>query len=224
VAVEIQRTFPVIEALSKRLPKQVISIDTQKSEVAEAALRAGATVVNDVSGLNRDPKLARVVADSGAWLILGHMRGQPKNMQKEPSFKDVVKEVGDELLASVELALRAGVSRDRIVIDPGLGFGKTAEDTLRLLANLNSLRQRLKLPLLIGASRKSFLGTVTGATVDHRAPASHAADAIAVFLGAEAVRVHDVAGAVQAVAVALALRSATDEENRFQGSFEEGEA
>ncbi len=216
-SLEIKRTLPVIESLVKKFSEPgisnlktvpAISIDTQKAEVAEAALRAGATIVNDVSGLNRDPKLARVAADADAWLILGHMRGDPKTMQSAPFFADVVREVGDELQSSVERAMRAGVARKKIVIDPGLGFGKTAEDTYALLANLGVLRDRLQCPLLIGASRKSFLGVVTGAPVDNRSAASHAADAIAVFLGAEAIRVHDVEGAVQVAAVGKALRKA----------------
>jgi dihydropteroate synthase len=225
-SIEIKRTLPVIESLAKKISESeflnlkiapVISIDTQKAEVAEAAVRAGATVVNDISGLNRDPKLARVAADAGVWLILGHMRGDPKTMQAAPLFKDILREVGDELQRSVEQAMRAGVAREKIVIDPGLGFGKTAEDTYRLLANLDVLRDRFKLPLLIGASRKSFLGVVTGTPVDHRSAASHAADAIAVFLGAEAIRVHDVQGAVQVAAVGKALRTAVALQQPIEG-------
>jgi len=221
VAIEIQRTVPVIESLLKRFASSEyssrgnvpeISIDTQKAEVAEAALRAGASIVNDVSGLSRDPKIARVAADAGAWLILGHMRGQPKSMQDAPCFENVVNEVGDDLQVSVDRAIRAGVPREKIVIDPGLGFGKTAEDSYRLLANLDALRSRLQLPLLIGASRKSFLGSVTGAAVEDRTAASHAADAVAVFLGAEAIRVHEVAGAIQVAAVGRALRSVANAE------------
>jgi dihydropteroate synthase len=216
-SIEIKRTLPVIECLAKKISeadfvsrkiRPAISIDTQKAEVAEAAVRAGATIINDVSGLNRDPKLASVAADAGAWLILGHMRGHPKTMQDAPHFSDVLREVGDELQGSVTQALRAGVAREKIVIDPGLGFGKTAEDTYALLANLDVLRDRFNLPLLIGASRKSFLAAVTGASVEHRSAASHAADAIAVFLGAEAIRVHDVEGAVQVAAVGKALQRA----------------
>jgi dihydropteroate synthase len=225
-SIEIKRTLPVIESLAKKFSEPefanmenapVISIDTQKAEVAEAALRAGASVVNDVSGLNHDPKLARVAADAEAWLILGHMRGNPKTMQDAPNFKDVLREVADELQQSVEQAVRAGVSRERIVIDPGLGFGKTADDTYRLLANLDVLRSQLQLPLLMGASRKSFLAAVTGAPVDSRDAASHAADAIAVFLGAEAIRVHDVQGAVQVAAVGKALRTAALERPKKGG-------
>jgi dihydropteroate synthase len=204
---EIARTVPIIEALAKKLPTP-ISIDTQKAEVAEAALEAGARVVNDVSGLRSDPLLAKVVAEHDAWLILGHMRGTPRTMMDAPRFEDVLAEVGDELEASVRCAEGAGVMREKIVVDPGLGFGKSAEDTLRLLAHVDVFRARFDLPVLIGASRKSFLGAVTGASVEAREVASTAANAIGIFAGADAVRVHDVGAAVQAVAVAKALRDA----------------
>jgi dihydropteroate synthase len=168
-------------------------------------------VINDVSGLRHDPELAAVAARSGATLILGHLRGEPATMQVNPHFDDVLREVGDELAASVELARAAGVPLERLAVDPGLGFGKRLGDNLALLAGLGSLRRRLALPLLVGPSRKAFLGALTGDAVAERDRATLAACAVAAFVGADAVRVHDVAGAARAVAVGRALRDARPE-------------
>ncbi len=210
VEVEIDRTAPVIEAIAKRV-NAPISIDTRKAAVAEAALDAGARIVNDVSGLAFDPDLAGVVAAAQAVLILGHARGTPETMQREPFYDDAVAEVGDELAAAVSEACAAGVATDRIAIDPGIGFAKRVEDNLRLISNIGALAQRLSHPVLVGPSRKAFLGAVTGDPVERRDPATWAACAIAAFVGADAVRVHDVAGAVKAVAVGRAMRDASQE-------------
>jgi dihydropteroate synthase len=164
--------------------------------------------VNDVSGLRHDPGLAGVAARAGATVILGHLRGEPATMQEDPRFDDVVREVGDELAASVAAARAAGVGAQQLAIDPGLGFGKRLEDNLALLAELDALRARLGLPLMVGPSRKSFLGSLTGEPPGERDRATLAACAVAAFLGADAVRVHDVAGAVRAVRVGRALREA----------------
>ncbi len=204
---EIARTRPVIEALAKELPVP-LSIDTRKAEVAEAALEAGARVVNDVSGGAHDPALLAVAARAGAGLVLGHLRGEPATMQDGIAFDDVVAEVGDELEAAVSRARDAGVPRARLAVDPGIGFGKQLDHNLALLANVGALRRRLGLPVLVGPSRKSFLGALTGDPAAERDLASHAACAVAIFAGADAVRVHDVAGARRAVAVAEALRGA----------------
>lgn len=204
---EVRRTRPVIEALAKELGLPV-SIDTRKAAVAEAALEAGATVVNDVSGLRHDPTLAAVVARHGAGLVLGHLRGEPATMQADVRFDDVVAEVAAELGASVAAARAAGNADARLAVDPGIGFGKEPAHNLALLANVGELRARLGLPVLVGPSRKSFLGRITGDPPEARDGASHAACAVAVFAGADAVRVHDVAGAARAVAVARALREA----------------
>jgi len=208
--IEIARTAPLIEALAKRLDVP-ISIDTRHAEVARAALDAGARIVNDVSGLRHDPALAGVAARAGAALILGHLRGEPATMQERPHFDDVLREVGDELAGSVATATAAGVARDHLAVDPGLGFGKRLTDNLELLAELGALRERLGLPLLVGPSRKSFLGSLTGDPVGERDRATLAACAVAAFVGADAVRVHDVEGAVRAVAVGRALRDARRE-------------
>lgn len=204
---EIARTVPVLEALAKATAVP-LSIDTRKARVAEAALAAGARVVNDVSGLRFDPDLARVVARGGATLVLGHLRGVPETMQDEIAFDDCLAEVGAELAESAARACRAGVARDRLVVDPGIGFGKRTAENLALLAGAGRLRERLGLPLLVGPSRKAFLGEITGDPVGERGRATIAACAVAVFAGADALRVHDVAGAARAAAVGLALRRA----------------
>ncbi|MGE4608915.1 MAG: dihydropteroate synthase [Myxococcota bacterium] len=207
---EIDRTATIVEAISKRFDVRV-SIDTRKRKVAQAALTAGATIVNDVSGLRFDPALAEAVSDAGAALILGHLRGTPETMQDEPYFDDVCAEVADELAESVSLARVAGVPDDQLAVDPGIGFGKRLSDNLELLAHPAELRARLGLPVLVGPSRKGFLGSLTGDPLECRDRATAAACAVAVFAGADAVRVHDVAGAVRAVAVASALRAARKE-------------
>lgn len=204
-ALEIARTRPVIEALAKATSVPV-SIDTRRSVVAEAALAAGARVVNDVSGLRHDPALAGVAARHGAWLVLGHLRGEPATMQQGIAFTDCVAEVTAELAASVERALRAGVARGRLVVDPGIGFGKRLPHNLALLAGAGAIGARLGLPVLVGPSRKSFLAELTGDPVEARDAATHAACAVAIYAGADAVRVHDVAGARRAATVAAALR------------------
>jgi dihydropteroate synthase len=206
-AEEIARTQPVIEALAKALALP-LSIDTRKAAVAEAALAAGARVVNDVSGLRHDPALAGLAARRGATLLLGHLRDTPATMQHAPRFEDVVREVGDELLASADRARAAGVPDERLAVDPGIGFGKTLAHNLALLANVGALRRRLGLPVCVGVSRKSFLGRLTGDAPAERELASRVAEGIAVFAGADAVRVHDVASARRMAAVAQALRGA----------------
>jgi len=202
---ELERTAPVIEALAKRFDVP-LSIDTRKAAVADAACDRGACAVNDVSGLGHDPALGAVVARRGAALILGHLRGEPATMQDAPHFDDVLGEVGDELAAAVERAEAAGVPRARIAVDPGIGFGKQLEHNLTLIAGVGALRRRLGLPLLIGPSRKRFLGTLTGDPVERRDEATWAACAVAAFAGADAVRVHAAGGALRAVRVGRALR------------------
>jgi dihydropteroate synthase len=205
-ALEIARTAPVIEALAKELPAP-ISIDTRKAAVAEAALAAGARVVNDVSGLRHDPALARVADAAGAALVLGHLRGEPATMQREVAFVDALAEVAAELGASKERARALGF-RGELVADPGIGFGKRLPHNLALLANLAELRARVGLPVLVGPSRKAFLGELTGDPASERDLATAVVCGIAVFAGADAVRVHDVASARRAVAIGAALRAA----------------
>jgi len=207
IAEEIARTRPVIEALAKELAAP-ISIDTRHAEVADAALDAGARIVNDVSG-GADTTLLRVAARRDALVVLGHLRGEPATMMRDVAFGDVVAEVGDELARAIARAKAAGVARERIVADPGIGFGKRTPHNLALLANVELLRARLGVPILVGPSRKAFLGELTNEpTPARRDLATHAACAIAVFAGADAVRVHDVAGARIAAQIAHALREA----------------
>lgn len=207
---EIERTAPIIEALAKASPIP-LSIDTRKIEVARAAIDAGARIVNDVSGLANDPELAELAARAGTWLVLGHMRGVPATMQSDPQYAEVLEEVGEELRHSVEMATQAGMVREKLVIDPGIGFGKDLTHNLALLANAGLLRRRLGLPILAGPSRKSFLGRLTGDPTGEREIATQAACAVAIFAGADAVRVHDVGAARRVARVADALLEARED-------------
>jgi dihydropteroate synthase len=209
-AIEIDRTAPIVEAIGKRFDV-VVSIDTRKSAVAEVALSCGASVVNDVSGLGFDTALADSVAQAGAGLIIGHTRGTPQIMQCDPHYDDVLGEVTAELGEVLVLARSAGIPDERLAIDPGIGFGKRLEHNLELLAHVGTLRRRIGLPVLVGPSRKSFLGALTGDPVECRDGATACACAVAIFAGADAIRVHDVAGGVRAAAVARALRDARRE-------------
>jgi dihydropteroate synthase len=205
---EIRRTAHVVAHLSE-LFAAPISIDTRKSAVAREAISAGATLINDVTGLDHDPAIAELAAEAGALLILGHIRGTPATMQTRPIvYRDVLAEVAAELETRIEQARRAGVASAQLVVDPGIGFGKRLEDNLALIANAGWLRERLGLPLLLGPSRKAFLGTLTGDPAAARDEATQAACAVAAFAGADAVRVHDVAGARRAVQVGRALAGA----------------
>jgi dihydropteroate synthase len=204
---ELRRVLPVVERLRARGFALPISIDTSKAEVARAALRAGADLVNDVTGL-RDPALAEAVAEAGAPVVLMHMRGTPADMAERAVYGDVVAEVRAELEEALARAEAAGIPRDRTILDPGLGFAKTAEHSLVLLARLAQLGT-LGRPLLVGPSRKSFIAKAGGgASVAERLPGTLAAVAAAVLAGAELVRVHDVAPARQAALVARAIRAA----------------
>ncbi len=208
---ECARVVPAIRALAEAVDAP-ISIDTRKAEVARAALAAGAIVVNDVSGLAFDPSLAGVVAEAGACLVLGHARGTPDVMQSRAEYDDVLAEVAAELEASIEAALAAGVARDRLAIDPGIGFGKRLDANLELMAHVGWLKSRFELPVLVGPSRKSFLGHLTGAPVEERDAATAEVCAVLAFAGADGVRVHDVQGACRAVKLGRALRDARRKE------------
>jgi dihydropteroate synthase len=189
---EIKRVLPVIRALAdwgKEGP--LLSIDTAKAEVAEAALQAGAHVVNDVTALG-DPDMAAVVGRHRAGLVLMHMQGTPRTMQENPRYCDVVREVGDFLAARIAVAAKAGIPAARIVVDPGIGFGKTIDHNLALLRGLPALRARTGRPLLVGASRKRFIGELTGRLDPaERLGGSLAVLAWAVLHGVEVIRVHD---------------------------------
>jgi dihydropteroate synthase len=201
---ELERLLPVLQGLRGRL-KIPISIDTQKARVAEMAIGAGAEMLNDISGLKHDPKIAEVAARTGVPLILMHMRGTPRTMQKGPWAKDVVKDVSRGLRESMAIARRAGVRKSQIILDPGIGFGKSFEQNYELLAKLPGLA-RLGYPLMVGTSRKGFLGA-TLARNGKPLPASEriwgtaATVAASILQGAHIVRVHDVEEMVQVVKV-----------------------
>jgi dihydropteroate synthase len=206
-AEERARVVPVIERLRARGFALPISVDTSKGAVARAALAAGADLVNDVTALS-DPELARACAEAGAPVVLMHMRGTPADMNARAVYGDVVADVARELGDALARAEAAGIARDRTILDPGLGFAKTAEQNLELLARAGELRA-LGRPLLVGPSRKSFIGKLTGAPVGERLPGTLAAVAACVLAGVELVRVHDVAAARQAALVAAAIRDRT---------------
>jgi dihydropteroate synthase len=205
---EAARVIPVIKALAGQL-RAPISIDTYKSSVARLALDAGASLVNDVSGLRYDPALAAVVAEHGAALIVMHMRGRSREMYVDAEYGDMVTEVTAELRDSMSVATGAGVSQDRIIVDPGIGFAKRTADSYRVLARLPNFAASLDRPLLAGPSRKSFMSGALG----HRPPherdwGTAAAVTAAVLGGAHIVRVHDVGAMAQVVRVAEEIRHA----------------
>jgi dihydropteroate synthase len=203
---ELSRVVPVIAALASRL-RIPISIDTTKAAVARAAVDAGAVIVNDVSGLRRDPALARVVADAGAALVLMHMRGTPATMASHAEYRDVVQEVTRELRESVSLAAAAGIAAAGVILDPGIGFAKRPAHSYGVLARLPELASALGRPLLVGPSRKSFLTAALGnRPAVERDWGTAAAVTAAVLAGAHIVRVHAVAEMSQVVRVAEEIR------------------
>ncbi|HEV2177205.1 MAG TPA: dihydropteroate synthase [Terriglobia bacterium] len=229
---ELRRVLPVIRGLRKRLREVPISIDTAKAAVAEEAIRAGATIINDVSGLRFDAQIAEVARRHRAPLILMHLRGSPETMQRAPFARSVWRSVGGGLAWSVRRALASGVRRSQLIIDPGLGFGKTRRQNFELLAGLGRLR-RFRLPILVGASRKSFVQAVVAGEGLFPSAASSlwaltrgkaleagtgravslclgdaAAITAAILAGAHIVRVHDVAAALPAVRIADAILAA----------------
>jgi dihydropteroate synthase len=231
---ELRRVLPVIRELRRKLKSVPIAIDTTKADVAEAAVRAGASVINDVSGLRFDPRLAEVARRYKTPLILMHLRGRPETMQQKPFAKSIWRSMRDGLRASVRRALAAGVPRTQLIIDPGLGFGKSRRQNFQIVARLDRLRV-FHLPILVGTSRKSFVQSIAaGESLDvRRAPGKHRAlwpfstrtrgpqvvhaeltggDAAmvagAILAGAHIVRVHDVRGVISAVRIADALLEA----------------
>jgi dihydropteroate synthase len=200
-AEELRRVVPVVEALAGR---GVLSIDTSKAVVAEAAIDAGASIVNDVTALQGDPEMAGLCAERGVGVVLMHMPGDPRTMQDDPRYDDVVDDIKGFLVERVEFAVAAGIAEKRVWVDPGIGFGKTLEHNLELLRRLGELRE-LGRPLVIGASRKSFIGKVDGSSVEDRIGGSLASAVVAAAEGADVLRVHDVAETAQALAVTKAV-------------------
>ena len=203
---EARRVVPVIRAILADRPDAVISIDTYHAATAGAALAAGARVVNDVTALRGDPRMADVVAGSGCPVVLMHMLGEPKTMQRDPRYEDVVREVRGFLAGRAEHAFAAGVEPENIILDPGIGFGKTLEHNLILLRHLDALVE-LGFPVLVGASRKRFIGRISGVEeARDRVFGTVAANVLAYERGATLFRVHDVHANREALAVALAVR------------------
>ena len=223
---EMRRVLPVIERLAQELEGEppgepnraavrqephppILSIDTTKAVVAERALAAGARIVNDISALRQDPDLVAVVRDFGAGVVLMHMQGTPATMQQNPRYPDVVREVWEFLAERIEFAMARGVKKSQIAVDPGLGFGKTVEHNRQLLAGLEQFAT-LGCPILVGASRKSFLGQWLNRPLSERGPGSLAAAAWAVAHGAQIVRAHDVAATVDVVRLIAAVQQKTN--------------
>jgi dihydropteroate synthase len=202
---ELRRTIPVIAAVSKEI-KQPVSIDTYKSEVARRALDAGASLVNDISGLRFDPEMANVIAQYQVPVIIMHIKGTPKNMQQNPLYEALIPEILDYLRESIHLAESSGISGDKILIDPGIGFGKTFEQNLEIIHNLK-IFSFLEKPLCIGPSRKAFIGKILGEVApDERLEGTAAAIAISILNGAHIVRVHDVKQMNRVAKVADAIK------------------
>jgi len=203
-AEERRRVVPVIAALRARTAA-LISVDTTKLEVAEAALDAGADIVNDIAGLRHNEDLARLVARRKVPVVLMHMRGTPKTMQQKPYYKNTISEILRELQPAIAAALGAGIAPDMIIIDPGIGFGKRMQDNLRIIKELASLKS-LNFPILVGLSRKGFIGEILDRPVEKRLIGTITANTLAVINGANIIRVHDVADAVEMVKIIDSVR------------------
>jgi dihydropteroate synthase len=203
---ELRRVVPVVESLAG---EAAVSIDTSKRPVADAALGAGARMVNDVTALRGDPELAGLCADRDCDVVLMHMLGTPRTMQDDPTYEDVADDVKEFLAERIEFAVSEGIGEERILIDPGIGFGKTLEHNLELLRRLGELRD-LGRPICVGPSRKSFIGKITGRPVDQRLGGTIASCVLAYANGADMVRVHDVREVREALTVAEAILGARE--------------
>ncbi len=200
-AQEISRVAPVLEMLMKEVPGAIISIDTSKAEVARAAVRLGASVINDVSAGTLDPMIKTVAAEYGCGFIAMHMQGQPRTMQDDPQYADAVSEIAGYLAERIDALEAAGVPRESVIIDPGIGFGKLLSHNVELIKSSAKIGEIAGRPVLIGASRKSMLGAITGKPVSERLSSSIAAALAAVNFGASVLRVHDVAETVDSLKV-----------------------
>ncbi|HUU54916.1 MAG TPA: dihydropteroate synthase [Armatimonadota bacterium] len=206
---ELRRVLPVIEGLTAEVDVP-LSIDTYKSRVARAALEAGAHIVNDISGLHADEETAKVAAAAGAGVVIMHIRGTPRDMQKDPKYADVIGEISDYLEEGMARAAGAGITREQLILDPGIGFGKTLEHNLEILRRLRELRS-LGCPLLVGTSRKSMIGAILDLPADQRLEGTAATVALAIAGGADIVRVHDVREMSRVAKVADAIVRVTHE-------------
>ncbi len=200
---ELRRVLPVISGLRKTT-KALISIDTTKFEVAQAALEHGADIINDISSFSLDPRLLTLAAQNKAGFILMHMQGNPKTMQVQPFYEDVVKEIQQFLAEKIEIALAYGLKRENLIVDPGIGFGKRTEDNLQLLNHLDVF-ESLERPIMVGISRKSFIGKILNAAPQDRLEGSIAAAVVSILRGASLLRVHDVKAVKRAALIAEAI-------------------
>jgi dihydropteroate synthase len=208
--VEISRVLPVIEQAAKEISIP-ISVDTTKAAVAREALMTGANIVNDISGFRFDPELPKVVAEFGAGIVLMHIRYNPKIMQADTFYHDIFKEISDYLKKGIQIAKSAGIELSSVAVDPGIGFGKSVTDNYRLIDKLSYFR-RLGCPVVVGPSRKSFIGKVLNLPADKRIWGTAAAVACAVLNGADIVRVHDVEEMIQVVRICDKFRQTRDDE------------
>ena len=200
---ELRRIEPVLDAWVKD-PKGILSVDTYKASVAETALRYGVSLVNDITALRGDPQMGEVIAASGSGVILMHMRGMPQTMQENPRYSDLIGEILSELEAGMARARHGGIREESILLDPGIGFGKSVEQNLEILRNLSRFRA-LGRPLVLGTSRKSFIGKIVSQPVEERLWGTAATVAFAVMQGVEILRVHDVAPMRQVVQMTEAI-------------------
>ena len=198
----LEKVFPLFETAS--IP---VSIDTYKSEIAEVALSKGARIVNDISALRMDDRMVNVISDYNCKVVLMHMKGTPETMQKNPYYEDVIREIGDFFEDRISFCLSKGIKEDKIILDPGIGFGKRQEDNLNILSKLDELTS-YGFPILIGASRKSFIGKITGEKEDKRLDGSIASAVYSYLKGASILRVHDVKQTINAVSVISAVLEA----------------
>jgi len=201
---EKRRVLPVLEGIRKR-SDITLSVDTYKPEVAADAIEHGATIVNDISGLRFEDGVGEVVSRAGAYIVLMHMRGRPQNMQRHTKYGNLIGEISQELEVSIDRAKGVGISKGRIIIDPGIGFAKTAAQNLQIIKNL-ALFKKKGFPLIVGLSRKSFLGVYTGLEPEDRLVPTIAANAIAILHGADIIRVHDVKEAAETVKIVDAIK------------------
>lgn len=204
---ELERVIPVIKSIRKDHNDILISIDTYKSEVAQQAIEAGADIVNDVSGFVMDPKMPTAIANFNAFVILMHMKGTPTNMQENPSYDDLIVDISSFFLYQINIAKTTGIPTDKIILDPGIGFGKTAAHNFTIIQKLNKFCE-LGFPIMIGPSRKSFIGTILDLPPNERIEGTAAAVSAGILNGARIVRVHDVKEMKRVVAITEKIRTA----------------
>ena len=204
---EIQRIIPVVKQIRELSPEIIISIDTTKSMVAQKAIQSGANIINDISGFSFDNKMIDVVRESKVPVIIMHMQGDPSNMQNKPVYDDLIIDISSFFKSKIKLAIDAGIKKEQIIIDPGIGFGKTVGDNFQLINQLNEFC-KLGFPVMIGPSRKSFIGTTLNLPVDDRLEGTAAAVAVGVMNGARIVRVHDVKEIKRVVTIVEKIRTA----------------